>query len=95
MNKLFYGDNLQVLRDHISDESVDMIYLDPPFNSKADYNILFKSPNGTESQSQIIAFEDTWHWTEETEKTYSACPHSNNLGKNLSNLINLGHGDYL
>ena len=62
MRKLFYGDNLQILREHIGDESVDLIYLDPPFNSKRDYNLLFKTPKGHESDAQITAFEDTWHW---------------------------------
>lgn len=62
MKKLFYGDNLQILREHIADESVDLIYLDPPFNSKRDYNLLFKTPKGHESDAQITAFEDTWHW---------------------------------
>ena len=61
-NKLYYGDNLQVLREHIADESVDLIYLDPPFNSKRDYNLLFKTPKGHESDASITAFEDTWHW---------------------------------
>jgi adenine specific DNA methylase Mod len=60
--QLFFGDNLQILRDHIRDESVDLIYLDPPFNSKRDYNLLFKTPKGHESDAQITAFEDTWHW---------------------------------
>ncbi len=55
-NKLFYGDNLHVLRDHIADDSVDLIYLDPPFNSKRDYNLLFKTPKGTETDAEIIAF---------------------------------------
>lgn len=63
MNALYYGDNLHVLRESIRDESVDLIYLDPPFNSNANYNVLFKSPTGTGSQAQIEAFEDTWHWT--------------------------------
>jgi len=62
MNYLYYGDNLDVLRRHISDESVDLIYLDPPFNSNATYNVLFKERNGTQSQAQIRAFEDTWTW---------------------------------
>ena len=70
MNKLFYGDNLKVLRDYLEDESVDLIYLDPPFNSKADYNVLYKEPTGELSKAQITAFEDTWHWTEETEGAY-------------------------
>jgi DNA modification methylase len=52
MNQLYYGDNLQVLREHIPDESVDLIYLDPPFNSKRDYNLLFKTPKGVMSEAQ-------------------------------------------
>ncbi|MBF0459146.1 MAG: restriction endonuclease [Nitrospirae bacterium] len=70
MNKLFYGDNLYILREHIPDDSVDLIYLDPPFNSKADYNILFKEQTGESSGAQITAFEDTWHWNEEAERTF-------------------------
>ena len=62
MNQLYYGDDLHVLREHLADESVDHIYLDPPFNSKRDYNLLFKSPKGQSSEAQIAAFEDTWHW---------------------------------
>ncbi|GMT41893.1 MAG: restriction endonuclease subunit M [bacterium] len=69
MNTLYYGDNLEVLKRHIKDETVDLIYLDPPFNSKADYNILYNEPSGMPSKAQITAFEDTWHWTEETENT--------------------------
>lgn len=64
MNQLFFGDNLDVLRESIKDESVDLVYLDPPFNSKRDYNLLFKSPEGGESHAQITAFEDSWHWGE-------------------------------
>jgi site-specific DNA-methyltransferase (adenine-specific) len=71
-NTLYYGDNLKVLREHIKDESIDLIYLDPPFNSKADYNILYREPTGEASRAQITAFEDTWHWGEETEKTFQA-----------------------
>lgn len=69
-NKLFFGDNLRVLRDHIADESVDLIYLDPPFNSNATYNVLFKAPDGHQSQAQITAFEDTWHWNDSAEDAY-------------------------
>ncbi len=69
-NTLYYGDNLEILRAHIPDESVDLIYLDPPFNSKANYNILFKEASGESSEAQITAFEDTWHWTEESEITF-------------------------
>jgi site-specific DNA-methyltransferase (adenine-specific) len=69
-NTLYYGDNLDVLRKYIPNNSIDLIYLDPPFNSKADYNILYKEPTGEPSAAQITAFGDTWHWTEETEKTF-------------------------
>jgi adenine specific DNA methylase Mod len=67
LNKLFFGDNLDVLRNHIRSESVDLIYLDPPFNSNANYNVLFREPGkGSSSEAQITAFEDTWHWGEES-----------------------------
>ena len=69
-NKLYYGDNLDIMREHIADESVDLIYLDPPFNSKATYNVLFKEKNGTNSAAQITAFDDTWHWDINSEKAY-------------------------
>jgi len=61
-NTLFYGDNLGILREYIADKSVDLIYLDPPYNSNRTYNVLFKDESGTESEAQITAFEDTWHW---------------------------------
>ena len=70
-NTLFYGDNLFILREHIPSESVDLIYLDPPFNSSRSYNVLFKDEHGTESEAQIEAFEDTWHWNLEAEHTYT------------------------
>jgi site-specific DNA-methyltransferase (adenine-specific) len=70
-NKLYFGDNLDILREHIADESVDLIYLDPPFNSNATYNVLFGEKNGSQSQAQIMAFEDTWHWGEEARDTYA------------------------
>ena len=69
-NTLYYGDNLQVLRDYVPDESVDLVYLDPPFNSNATYNVLFRERTGEESPSQIKAFTDTWEWTQETELTF-------------------------
>ena len=71
MNRLFYGDNLHVLRESIVNESVDLIYLDPPFNSKRDYNVLFKSPKGQSSDAQIVAFEDSWHWGMQAEQEFS------------------------
>jgi len=70
MNTLYYGDNLKILRDYIKDESVDLIYLDPPFNSYRNYNVLFKDESGTEAQSQITAFEDTWRWSIDAEELY-------------------------
>ena len=70
-NTLFYGDNLFILGEHMLSESVDLIYLDPPFNSSRNYNVLFKDEGGTESEAQITAFEDTWHWNIAAEQTYS------------------------
>ena len=69
-NTLFYGDNLTILRNSIADESVDLIYLDPPFNSNANYNVLFKAPDGKQSPAQIEAFDDTWHWNDVAERAY-------------------------
>lgn len=70
-NALYYGDNLGVLRASIPDESVDLIYLDPPFNSNASYNVLFRAPSGEQSQAQIEAFDDTWHWNESAESAFN------------------------
>ena len=70
MNHLYYGDNLKVLRDSIKDASVDLIYLDPPFNSNASYNVLFKGPAGADSAAQIEAFDDTWHWNDSAEEAF-------------------------
>ena len=67
---LFYGDNLSILREYVPDESVDLVYLDPPFNSNRNYNVLFKDESGRHSEAQIEAFEDTWHWGETAEQTY-------------------------
>jgi len=78
MKSLYFGDNLEVLREHLRDESVDLIYLDPPFNSKRDYNLLFKSPKGHESDAQITAFEDSWHWGEQAEQEFAEILHSKN-----------------
>ena len=71
MNTLYYGDNLKILRDYIKDESVDLVYLDPPFNSNRNYNVLFRNESGSDSESQITAFEDTWHWNLAAEQTYN------------------------
>ncbi len=71
-NRLYYGDNLEILRtrEYFPDACVDLIYLDPPFNSNRNYNVLFKSESGVDSEAQITAFEDTWHWGEAAEETY-------------------------
>ena len=69
-NTLFYGDNLPILREHVPDESIDLIYLDPPFNSNRSYNVLFKNERGEEAEAQIAAFDDTWHWNAAAERTF-------------------------
>ena len=70
-NQLFYGDNLDVLGRHVADESVDLVYLDPPFNSNANYNVLFAERDGTQAAAQIKAFEDTWRWDEGAARAYA------------------------
>ena len=70
INQLYYGDNLDILRAHIPDESIDLIYIDPPFNSNQAYNVIFSEADGSSSQAQIQVFEDTWHWVETTEQAY-------------------------
>ncbi len=69
-NTLYYGDNLEILKLHIKDESIDLIYLDPPFKSDQDYNILFAEQNGSRSKAQIKAFEDTWRWDQGAAEAY-------------------------
>jgi len=69
-NTLYYGDNSDVLRRHIKDETIDLIYLDPPFKSDQDYNILFAERNGTKAAAQIKAFDDTWHWDKASASAY-------------------------
>ena len=79
MNTLYYGDNLKILRDYIDTESVDLVYLDPPFNSNRNYNVLFRNESGSYSASQITArreiaetaFEDMWHWNLGAQAAYS------------------------
>lgn len=77
VNRLYYGDNLDVLRHEIAPESVDLIYLDPPFNSDATYNVLFKTPNGRASSAQVEAFVDSWHWGESAEQAFDDTLRSN------------------
>ncbi len=70
MNTLYYGDNLKILQKYVQDQSVDLIYLDPPFNSKRAYNVIFKDKAGKDASAQIHAFEDTWQWTRETQENF-------------------------
>src|SRR5580698_7172759 len=70
-NKLFFGDNLKTLREEIADASVDLVYLDPPFNSNATYNVLFAEKSGERSTAQIQVFDDTWEWGIEAEATFA------------------------
>ncbi len=74
LNKLYYGDNLDVIREHIPPESVDLIYLDPPFNSNRTYNVIFgkHQTSGNGGAAQIQAFGDTWTWTPATDEQYLA-----------------------
>jgi len=72
MGTLYYGDNLDILRRYLKDGTVDLVYLDPPFNSAQNYNAFFHEKDGTDAASQIHAFEDTWHWDIETKKAYDA-----------------------
>jgi len=97
-NKLFFGDNLDVMRRHIGDESVDLVYLDPPFNSKADYNVLFKEVDGTPSASQFQAFTDFWHWDENSARAYHELVTGDKAPPALVDLLQgferfLGHND--
>jgi site-specific DNA-methyltransferase (adenine-specific) len=84
-NTLFYGDNLPILQEYIADETIDLVYLDPPFNSSRNYNVLFKDESGNEAESQITAFEDTWHWGEDAEETYHGL--INNASPDVCNMI--------
>jgi len=68
-NTLFYGDNLPILRDYIPTESIDLVYLDPPFNSNRTYNVLFKDESGRAADAQVEAFDNTWHWGGTTQWT--------------------------
>src|SRR6185312_13702653 len=69
-NTLYFGDNLTILRQYVADESVDLVYLDPPFNSNADYNVLFAEKDGAAAASQIKAFGDTWKWDQSAAEAY-------------------------
>jgi len=88
-NTLFFGDNLPILREHIPDESIDLIYLDPPFNSSRSYNVLFKEESGKASEAQMIAFDDTWHWDRSAITAFNdICEHA---PRNIVDMIEALH----
>ncbi|MCV0395917.1 MAG: site-specific DNA-methyltransferase [Rhizobiaceae bacterium] len=70
MNKLFFGDNLHVLKNEIGDNSIDLVYLDPPFNSKAQYNVFYETPDNEKATAQRTVFRDTWAWEDEAQSAY-------------------------
>jgi site-specific DNA-methyltransferase (adenine-specific) len=84
-NALYYGDNLEIIRQYLPDECVDLIYLDPPFNSSRNYNVLFKDEGGKESEAQVVAFQDTWHWTAAAARAYEELV--TQVGGNVGELI--------
>lgn len=84
---LFYGDNLDVLRRHFPPESVDLIYLDPPFNSNATYNVLFRDESGQAAPAQIEAFADTWHWGEDSQRALEELLSANSLSPTAGALL--------
>src|SRR3990167_5414752 len=69
-NLLLFGDNLRMLRECVKDETADLIYLDPPFNSNKAYNVILREKNGSDSTAQIRAFEDTWSWGPAAQDAY-------------------------
>lgn len=83
-NVLYYGDNLDILRNYIPSKSIDLIYLDPPFNSQANYNILFKEVTGEPATAQIQAFSDFWHWDRASARTYSYLTTSNRVSDRVA-----------
>jgi site-specific DNA-methyltransferase (adenine-specific) len=99
MNKLYYGDNLDILRRYVASDSVELVYLDPPFKSNQDYNVLFAEQDGSRSAAQIKAFEDTWRWDEIAAKSYQETVEQNE-NENASNALRafrqlLGDNDML
>ena len=95
-NVLYYGDNLDVLRRHIPDGCIDLIYLDPPFNSNRSYNILFRESTGAASEAQIEAFEDAWRWGDAAARAYEDVqtgPHQNVARMLRAMVEGLGHND--
>ncbi|MDQ6949258.1 MAG: site-specific DNA-methyltransferase, partial [Actinomycetota bacterium] len=88
-NLLYYGDNLEILRRYIPDEAVDLVYLDPPFNSQRDYNVIFKDESGRGSDAQLLAFEDTWHWGPGPEAGYAYLTDSRRNGGRVPDQVSM------
>ncbi len=90
-NALYYGDNLGILRDFVPNESVDLVYLDPPFNSNRDYNVIFKDASGLQTDASILAFEDTWHWGPDASAKYeyltNSAQHQGRVPDSVSQVI--------
>jgi site-specific DNA-methyltransferase (adenine-specific) len=91
IRKLYFGDNLEVMRESLDSKSVDLIYLDPPFNSKKNYNVIYKSHKGVSSQSQTMAFVDSWNWNDETSKSvnFLITEADANVGALCTSILNL------
>jgi hypothetical protein len=92
-DRLFCGDNLRVLRDEIANESVDLVYLDPPFNSNARYSVLFKERDGTKAAAQIRAFEDTWRWDAAAARAYQDIVQRGGLVSQALTTVTMKPGD--
>src|ERR1700690_3659246 len=89
MNSLLYGDNLPIMRKTLASESVDLVYLDPPFKSDLNYNVLFKADGLKADEAQVTAFKDTWTWDEAAQTTYDELQNVQNV--TLVNFVNALH----
>lgn len=93
MNKLWFGDNLTILREEIADESVDLVYLDPPFNSNANYNVLFRTPSDEAAGAQVEAFRDTWTWGNEAQWALDEIMRTGGLAANIVRALHSAMGE--
>ncbi|TIR16170.1 MAG: site-specific DNA-methyltransferase [Mesorhizobium sp.] len=92
-NQLWFGDNLAILREEIADESVDLVYLDPPFNSQANYNVLFKTPDEDAASAQVEAFRDTWTWGPEAKWAFDEIMHTGGSVASIIHALHAALGD--
>jgi adenine specific DNA methylase Mod len=93
MNQLWFGDNLSMLREEVATNSVDMIYLDPPFNSQANYNVLYRTPADEAASAQVEAFRDTWTWGAEAQWAYDEIMHAGGAVASITNALHSALGD--